>query len=64
MCDLDLAYLEVAVISGQLDTWGHVHCRKSGYVSTDPTNPDYLNTVRTKQNGCHLTDNIFKCIFL
>ena len=23
-----------------------------------------LNTLRTRQNGCHFTDDIFKCIFL
>ena len=25
---------------------------------------DWFNTVRLRQNGCHFTDDIFRCIFV
>ena len=28
------------------------------------TRPQWVNTLRTKQNGCHFPDDIFKCISL
>ena len=27
------------------------------------TQPQWVNTLRPKQNGCHFSDDIFKCIF-
>ena len=29
-----------------------------------PTTGPQANSLRLRQNGCHFTDNIFKCIFL
>ena len=55
------------IVTSSLIGWAHTQ-NDTSVLTLPPVEPaifsSTLNTLRVRQNGCHFTDDIFKCIFL